>query len=260
MTIRYTDVSNSAFDAIGAASGLLLDLDGTLRVGARWAAGSEPLLSRFGTRTIVISNDSEHTPEQLSRLFSSWGRPLPPEHFVLAGAVAMETLRRECPGVRVRWFGSDALAHYGKRLGLRLVEQDSDIVLLGRDRGLTFERLGSAVSAVAKGASLIACNSDLTHPGWDGGLVPETGMISAAVRAGAGGAPCRYIGKPERLMFDIALDRLGIDPREALMIGDNRETDGEGARRVGIPFLHASVLRALDNDGPDRASPIMSPS
>lgn len=230
--------------AIDAAAGLLLDLDGTLRIGADWAPGAEALLARFSDRSVVLSNDSEHTPHDLARSFARWGQPLSPERFVLAGAVAMETLSREVPGARVFWLGSEALGAYGAAHGLKITDRDPDIVLVGRDRSLTFARLGNAVTAIARGAAFVACNADTTHPGENDQLVPETGMIVAALRAGAGMPACRFIGKPERLMFDIALGRLGIYPTDALMIGDNPHTDGEGARRAGVPFLHATRLRA----------------
>lgn len=230
------------------ASALLVDLDGTLRLGGRWCLGAERLLERGGERIVVLSNDSEHLPEELSARFTGWGRPLAPERFVLAGATAMEVLAAEMAGreTRVLWLGSPALAGYGARLGLTFVEEDPDIVLVGRDRSLTFDRLERAVTAVTSGARLVACNGDLTHPGADGRRVPETGMIVAAIRAGAGDAPCRCIGKPEPLLFDMALRRLGASASDALMVGDNPATDGAGARRAGIRFLDAAALPALD--------------
>jgi HAD superfamily hydrolase (TIGR01450 family) len=232
--------------ALAARAGLLLDLDGTLRMGDRWTPGAERLLAAFSGRIVVLSNDSEHTPEELSRRFAEWGRPLPPDRFVLAGAVAMETLASESPRASVLWLGSDALARRAEAHGLRLTERDPEFVLVGRDRSISFHKLGLAVTAVARGARLVACNADLTHPGGDGRLTPETGMLAAAIRAGAGGAPCRFIGKPERRMFDIALARLGVPADAALMIGDNPDTDAAGAAAAGVPFLASEALAMLD--------------
>ncbi len=42
------------------------------------------------------------------------------------------------------------------------------------------------------------------------------------------------VQKPMREVFDLLLDRLGITADQALMVGDNLETDVEGARRAGI--------------------------
>jgi ribonucleotide monophosphatase NagD (HAD superfamily) len=45
------------------------------------------------------------------------------------------------------------------------------------------------------------------------------------------------IGKPSPLMFKIALERAGCAKRQAVMIGDQVETDLEGASRAGIDSI-----------------------
>ena len=46
------------------------------------------------------------------------------------------------------------------------------------------------------------------------------------------------IGKPDAHMARLALQRAGIDPAEAIFVGDNPGTDGGIARNAGIPFVH----------------------
>jgi HAD superfamily hydrolase (TIGR01509 family) len=67
--------------------------------------------------------------------------------------------------------------------------------------------------------------------------VPEAGALAAAVMAASGVTRHICVGKPEPLLFEAACHRLGIAPREAIMIGDNADTDGEGARRLGMAFV-----------------------
>jgi putative hydrolase of the HAD superfamily len=44
--------------------------------------------------------------------------------------------------------------------------------------------------------------------------------------------------KPNKEIFLYALDRLGVEPNEAVFVGDSVEQDYEGAFKVGIrPFL-----------------------
>ena len=47
--------------------------------------------------------------------------------------------------------------------------------------------------------------------------------------------------KPNPAIFDIALRRLGVEPADALMIGDSEEADG-GARAVGCAFALVDPL------------------
>ena len=99
-------------------------------------------------------------------------------------------------------------------------------------------RLAAAANAVRDGAELIVANPDRTHPGKDRAVVPETGALLSAVLACTGEVPYRVIGKPEPPMFWKALSLLGAEGAGAVMIGDNVETDGRGALRTGMTFIH----------------------
>jgi putative hydrolase of the HAD superfamily len=60
------------------------------------------------------------------------------------------------------------------------------------------------------------------------------------------------VGKPDRTIFDHALELCDVKPREALMVGDNLMTDILGASYVGIP----SVWINRENDEPhDKIKP-----
>ncbi len=47
------------------------------------------------------------------------------------------------------------------------------------------------------------------------------------------------VDKPHRAAFDLAVARLGVTLEDCAVIGDNLATDGEGARRLELPFYHA---------------------
>lgn len=47
--------------------------------------------------------------------------------------------------------------------------------------------------------------------------------------------------KPEPKIFTVACQRLGVDPADALMIGDSEEADG-GATAIGCRFAHVEPL------------------
>ena len=50
----------------------------------------------------------------------------------------------------------------------------------------------------------------------------------------------RRLGKPSPFLFESACAALKIPPESAVMIGDNTETDMEGARRMGMPGILVS--------------------
>jgi len=74
----------------------------------------------------------------------------------------------------------------------------------------------------------------------------EAGIKTAV--AAAGTAADEYVlsfevgaVKPDPAIFDIALSRLGVEPADALMVGDSEEADG-GARALGCAFALVDPL------------------
>jgi 4-nitrophenyl phosphatase len=65
-----------------------------------------------------------------------------------------------------------------------------------------------------------------------GGEVPGTGAVLAAVET-ASGRVAEIAGKPERHLFEMALEAIGGDGRVA-MVGDRISSDVEGGRRAGL--------------------------
>ena len=50
------------------------------------------------------------------------------------------------------------------------------------------------------------------------------------------------IAKPDPRIFQIACERLGVEPRETLMIGDRLDLDIEGGVAAGLQVLHRSEM------------------
>ena len=158
-------------------SAYLVDLDGTLISSGAALPFAASLLASLEGRFVVLSNDAEHMPEQLSRIAARH------EPACRAGADRARRRDRHRPGgardaARARdAAGEHRLRTYARRLGIDLVETGGDVVLLGRDRQFSYVRLAAAANAVRDGAELIVANPDRTHPGRDGTVVPETGAL-----------------------------------------------------------------------------------
>ena len=68
----------------------------------------------------------------------------------------------------------------------------------------------------------------------------------AAVTTGAGREPV-VVGKPNPLIVDLALDRMGAGREETLCIGDRLETDILAGQRAGTDTL--LVLSGVSKEG-----------
>jgi HAD superfamily hydrolase (TIGR01450 family) len=226
---------------MSTAEGYLIDLDGTLMSGRAALPGAMELVERLGERLIIVSNDAEHTPDQLAGRLRAARLPVPAERIVLAGTTALELVAAEQPRSKVMLIASAGLRRYARQLGLEVTDERADVVVLARDRRFTYAKLKRAANAVRAGARLVLSNPDRTHPGSAGAVVPETGALAAALLACTGPVPHLVVGKPEPALFLKGLALLGIERHQGIVIGDNPETDGAGAMRLGLRYIDAAV-------------------
>lgn len=219
--------------------GFLIDLDGTLISGQSILPDARWLLESVHDRYAIVSNNAEHTPGQLAGRLRRLGLHVAEDRLVLAGACALEMLAKETDAAKVMVVGSSALRSYAERLGLVVTNDRPDFVVVMRDRKFSYGKLALAANALHRGAQMVLTCPDISHPGVGGSLVPEAGAIAASILACAGrSAPDILVGKPQPLLYMKACDRLELPPADTVMIGDNPATDGEGASRLGMPFVH----------------------
>lgn len=83
--------------------------------------------------------------------------------------------------------------------------------------------LATATLAIAKGALFIGTNPDLNIP-TERGLMPGAGSLVALLEAATRVKPV-FIGKPNAIIMNKALDILQVKRSEAIMVGDNYLTD-----------------------------------
>jgi HAD superfamily hydrolase (TIGR01450 family) len=227
-------------NAVQPARKFLFDLDGTLVIGCRPLPGAVETIRHLEDRFVVVSNNSTHTPDGLSADLACIGLDIPPERIVLAGDLALRWASENFPEARLYLCASPAIQKAADRLGFTLAEdgQPVDIVLLLRDEAFSYQKLCSAVNAVRQGALLVASNPDISHPGLNGAIVPETGALLKSFLGFPDVRLHRMIGKPEPDLFLEGARRLGASPHECVMVGDNSWTDGVGSAALGMTFVH----------------------
>jgi 4-nitrophenyl phosphatase len=124
------------------------------------------------------------------------------------------------------------------------LSQPAEVVVAGVDFTLTYDKLKYATLHIQRGARFVGTNGDVTFPAAEGPW-PGAGSILAAIQAATGATPT-IIGKPERLMFDIAVEKMGSNPARTAMLGDRLETDILGGQRAGVKSI--LVTTGIDNE------------
>ena len=228
--------------------GLILDVDGVLFEGERTLPGAAELAADFreaATPHVFLSNNStfplQYHIDKLARL----GFPYPPGSIITAARVTAHTLRSEARlGTLCLVIGERGLMEAMSQAGFEITQTDyqrAEYVVIGMDRQLTYEKLKCAALAIRRGAQFISSNPDPNYP--DGvDLLPSSGALQAALEASTG-VRARVTGKPALPGYRMALERLGTDPTETAMLGDQLEIDIQGAAEAGLKaFLVLSSL------------------
>jgi phosphoglycolate/pyridoxal phosphate phosphatase family enzyme len=234
---------------------VIFDLDGVVYRGDEAVPGAAELVSGLrdrGTLVRFATNNSMATrPAYVDRL-AGHGIAADADEIVTSSYATMQHLRTHLPDVRrVLAVGAPGLVDEMRAGGLEVTPSADaappewngaslvatyDAVVAGLDPHIDYRRLGIAAAAIRAGARFIATNADLRFPTPEG-LTPGAGAIVAALAATTGVEPV-VIGKPQPAMFRAILERDGVEPRDALVIGDNPDADLVAARRAGI----ASIL------------------
>jgi HAD superfamily hydrolase (TIGR01450 family) len=217
---------------------VLLDLDGTVWLGDALIPGANDALAalRAAEKAIAfITNDSARLPEEYVRKLWSLGLRASAREVVSVGAAIQYLLAQRPTPRRAFVIGSPAVFRHVADSGQRIVNgtphaDEAELVVIAAHERFDFSEMRTATTAVLGGAEMIAAGRDATYPSPDG-LWPGTGAIVAALEY-ATGARAHSVGKPDRLIFETALDRLG--PGRALMIGDRLDADLAGAAAAGI--------------------------
>tara|TARA_B100000678_G_scaffold272644_1_gene262254 strand:+ start:8646 stop:9545 length:900 start_codon:yes stop_codon:yes gene_type:complete len=230
--------SAALLQELETVSGFLIDWDGCCALDNRLLGGAARFLKQNRRRSVIVSNNSTETPSEFRDILLQNGVDMPEEQIVLAGKLAIDRALELAPG-GVSILGSHAMRVHAETSGLQLVDEGADIVVLLRDTSFSYERLERACNDIAKGARLIVANPDMTHPGENGRIKPETGALLAALLACVGGddAAFEMIGKPSADIFQRGLDILSECASQAIMIGDNPVTDIAGAEAIGMRGL-----------------------
>lgn len=256
--MQLSALPKSSESQLSTAEGVLMDWDGCVAVNNRVIIGAKRVIAQHCERVAILSNNSMHLPEDFAAILAENGLAVPVERIFLAGVETIRAVASRGPS-RVMMFASVKMRRFARDLGITLVRDAPDIVLLMRDTRFTYAKLERAANAVRDGAKLVVANSDRTHPGLAGRLVPETGALLAALQTCVGDqVEPEIFGKPGPLLFERACQVLAITPQQAVMIGDNPETDGEGARRIGMPSIIVGAATGLlmeDLIEPTGASP-----
>ncbi|MFA9560042.1 TIGR01457 family HAD-type hydrolase [Evansella sp. AB-rgal1] len=224
--------------------GYLIDLDGTMYRGEEKIEAASRFVKKLAEKQIpylFVTNNSSRTPEQVADKLNSMDIPCGSDHVFTTSIATANYIEQKHGVASVYMIGEEGLSTALESKGMKLVEEDANVVVMGLDRELTYEKLAKACLLVRFGATLLSTNGDVAIP-TERGLLPGNGSLTSVVEVSTG-VKATYMGKPEAIIVDQALEVLGTALEKTVMVGDNYNTDILSGINAGMDtiIVHTGV-------------------
>ena len=218
--------------------GLAIDMDGTVYKGMDVIPGAREFifdLKKNGIPFTFVTNNSSKGRRYYYDKLKKMGFDVETDNVLTSGIATLRYLNQERPGKSVYPLGTESYVSEVKEYGVRIDEEHPDIVLLSFDTTITYEKINKAYQFLMDGAEFIATHPDdlcPTEDGYDVDIGPFILMFEYLTKKKA-----TVIGKPNRLLLDMASSQMGIESDEIAMVGDRLYTDMRMAWDNGIPSI-----------------------
>ncbi|HKS46543.1 MAG TPA: TIGR01458 family HAD-type hydrolase [Amycolatopsis sp.] len=213
---------------------VLIDIDGVLTVSWQPLPGAVEAVSRLredGFALAFLTNTTSRTRVSIADTLRSAGFPVEAGDIFTAPALTAAHVREHLPDARCFVLNSGDIA--ADLAPLTIVDDEPDVVIVGgAGEEFGYPALNRVFGYLQRGARLLAMHRNLY---WrtDAGLQLDAGAFLIGLERAAG-VEAEVLGKPSAAFFTAALDALGVEPGDAVMIGDDIEADVLAAQRCGI--------------------------
>ncbi|MFJ3794173.1 HAD-IIA family hydrolase [Kitasatospora sp. NPDC090091] len=230
---------------------VLLDIDGVLTVDWEPLPGAVSAVQELhtdGVPFVLLTNTTSRTRRAIAATLAEAGFPVGIESVLTAPAASAARLA----GSRCLLLNSGDIRE--DLAAVELVERpdDAEVVLIGgAGPEFGYEALNLAFAALQSGARLVAMHRN-AYWRTGAGLQLDSGAFVAGLEVAAG-VRAEVLGKPAEAFFAGALAHLDAEPDEAVMVGDDIESDVLAAQRCGITGVLVRTGKAAPG-GPRQSS------
>jgi HAD superfamily hydrolase (TIGR01457 family) len=220
---------------------LIIDMDGVIWRSDAPIGDLPATFNRIrarGLKFVFATNNSTKTSEQYGARLREFGVDVEPWQVVTSSQAAAHAMAQKFPtGTKVFMIGEDGLRVPLEERGFEILSTEAapgaQAVVMGLDRGVSFEKMVEATLLIRKGIPFYGTNSDKTFP-TPRGQIPGAGAWISVITTATNVEPI-VAGKPFPFLMELSMEKLGTTPAETLVVGDRLETDIAGGQGVGCP-------------------------
>jgi len=206
---------------------LVLDMDGTFFLGESLLPGALELLdwlNEKGLKYSFLTNNTSNSKTDYVKKLTKLGVRPEDARIYTAGDATISYLKANHPDQKVFLVGTKSLKTSLLEAGIKLVDADPDVLVLGYDTELTYQKLVDFCLYLREGLPYIATHPDLNCPSPLGPL-PDIGSFMALIQTSTGRSADVVLGKPNAAIIEALARDWQLPISELLMVGDRLYTD-----------------------------------
>jgi HAD superfamily hydrolase (TIGR01458 family) len=232
--------------------GILADLDGTLYFKGEAIPNSIETVStlrEIGIKLLFLTNTDSKSPNTVLSILLEYGFDIEKAEIFTPIIAVKEFLHRH-PDKTSYLVTTEEVAKEFR--GFKQVKDSEipDFVIIGDFHdNWDVSRLNSAFQYVLKGAKLLGTQGNIYYLDRNGEPVIDTGSFVYMVAKAANVEP-KIFGKPSKEYFMQALEKLGLNTNEVVVIGDDLESDIQGAINAGLKGILVKTGKGQLLDSP----------
>lgn len=205
----------------------VLDMDGTIYLEGELFDFTKDFLRRVeekGKKYYFFTNNSSRSQQEYIDRLTGLGIMIEPSQMMISTHVAIRYLKKHYPDHSIYIVGTPSLIREFETADMKLVQENPDIVLLGFDTTLTYEKMAKACHYIRNGCIYYGVNPDWNCPMKGGNFIPDCGSMAKMIEASTGRFP-EFFGKPSMHTLEYIIDITGCRSEEIAVVGDRLYTD-----------------------------------
>ena len=221
---------------LGFVRGILCDIDGTLYFRGKIipdAIETVSYLQEKGYKVVFLTNTDSKTPKDILNILLNFGFSVKSDD-IFTPIIAIKEYISQFPDKKSYFLMSERVKSEFQTFSQVTKDVLPDFVVISDfSDDWRIERLNIAFKYVLKGAKLIGSQGNRYFLDQDGNPKIDTGSLVRMVADAAHIKPI-ILGKPNSDYFKLALKKIGLKTNEVIIIGDDVESDIQGAKNAGI--------------------------
>lgn len=204
----------------------LIDIDGTVCLDGNIIDGTIEFLDevkKSGRDYYFLTNNSSTCDEESAIRLGKMGINVPESKIINSADITADYINKNYKNKTVFLVGNEKLANTFKKAGVHLVDENPDMVVVGLDNSLTYDKIHKAANYIINGAIYLATHPDKNCPTADG-VMPDAGSIIELFYASTNKRP-QVLGKPNTPTVDYVTNYLNCTRNELAFVGDRLEAD-----------------------------------